>query len=180
MYQRRLAWSVTREKTGFTIQTGVKTSLRKDIFNFDISRTKIVFPSNYEYFKDITVEVNSSEKDSNLLSLEVNLIKNSDDIPVSLKLKILRITKRLSLREDNIVKSEENILFQGLNLWAIIIQLVPTRESESSSLCLFSGDTGTEVKQELSDWTMVGRSLKKPVSVKNVRLWRQQAAFACD
>lgn len=45
------------------------TLLHKD-FNFDISRAKIVFPSNNKYFKDIPVEVNSSEKDSNLVRID--------------------------------------------------------------------------------------------------------------
>lgn len=40
------------------------TLSRKDIFNLDISRTKIVRPSNYEYFKDIPVEVRSPGKDT--------------------------------------------------------------------------------------------------------------------
>ncbi|KAF7406026.1 hypothetical protein HZH68_005395 [Vespula germanica] len=156
------------------------TLLHKD-FNFDISRAKIVFPSNNKYFKDIPVEVNSSEKDSNLNECKADASLQGVGVRLDDSFVLFgnhSITERLSLREDNIVKSEENILFQGLNSWTII-QLVPTRESESS-LCLFSEDRGTEVKRELSDWTMVGRSLKKPVSVKNVRLWRQQAVFACD
>lgn len=40
------------------------TLSRKVIFNLNISRTKIVRPCNYEYFKDIPVEVRSSEKDT--------------------------------------------------------------------------------------------------------------------
>lgn len=53
----------------------------------------------------------------------------------------------------------------------------PTGPNErvcESSLCLLS-----EVKRELGDWTMV-EAWRKPVSVKNLRLWRQQAALACD